>query len=128
MGEHKSLKEVAKENPTLIGDPTSLKAEKTDSSHSPTSKPSAKKPDESPTHMPPADDTKSNPTNEVKGYEVADKKSTEGKSGSGTNKLREAYTKGNPSQLGDPVSLKAESEDSEPTEQDRGAGKTKSKL
>lgn len=28
----------------------------------------------------------------------------------------------NPSQLGDPVSLKAETSDSEPTEQDRGAG------
>lgn len=29
---------------------------------------------------------------------------------------------GNPSQLGDPVSLKAETADSEPTDQDRGAG------
>ena len=36
----------------------------------------------------------------------------------------------NPSQLGDPVSLKAETADSEPTENDRGAKETarKSKL
>lgn len=33
----------------------------------------------------------------------------------------------NPSQLGDPISLKAETSDSEPTDQDRGAG-GKSKL
>lgn len=31
----------------------------------------------------------------------------------------------NPSQLGDPTSLKAETADSEPTENDRGAGKSK---
>ncbi|EPE25832.1 hypothetical protein GLAREA_01744 [Glarea lozoyensis ATCC 20868] len=128
MTQHKTLKEVAQENPTLLGDPTSLKAEKTEPSHSPTSKPSPTKPDESPTHMPPVQDTKSNPSNESKGYDVADKKTGEEKSGQGKNKLREAYVKGNPSQLGDPVSLKAEAQDSEPTEQDRGAGKTKSKL
>ncbi|CZT09778.1 hypothetical protein WAI453_007017 [Rhynchosporium graminicola] len=36
----------------------------------------------------------------------------------------------NPSQLGDPISLKAETSDSEPTDQDRGArgGSGKSKL
>jgi hypothetical protein len=34
----------------------------------------------------------------------------------------------NPSQLGDPVSLKAETADSEPTDQDRGAGSGRSKL
>jgi len=32
----------------------------------------------------------------------------------------------NPSQLGDPVSLKAETADSEPTDEDRGAGGSKS--
>lgn len=38
--------------------------------------------------------------------------------------LRELATpgNGNPSQLGDPVSLKAETADSEPTDADRGAG------
>ncbi|EKD13171.1 hypothetical protein MBM_08614 [Drepanopeziza brunnea f. sp. 'multigermtubi' MB_m1] len=39
------------------------------------------------------------------------------------NKLEE-----NPSQLGDPVSLKAETADSEPTSEDRGARSGKSKL
>jgi hypothetical protein len=34
----------------------------------------------------------------------------------------------NPSQLGDPISLKAETADSGPTDQDRGAGGAKSKL
>jgi hypothetical protein len=128
MSSNKSLKEIAKENPTLLGDPTSLKAEQTDASHSVTSKKSPKKPDESPTHTPSSGNTKSDPSNEVKGYDITDKKTAGEKSGPRKNKLREAYVKGNPSQLGDPVSLKAEAADSEPTDQDRGAGKTKSKL
>jgi hypothetical protein len=130
MSPHKPLKEIAQENPAQIGDPTSLKAGKTESSHSPTEKKAPNKPDEPPTHMPKSSsgNTKSDPSKEVKGYDVADKKTAEDKSGHGKNTLREAYVKGNPSQLGDPVSLKAEAADSEPTEQDRGAGKTKSKL
>jgi hypothetical protein len=131
MSPQKSLKEIAKEDLTQIGDPTSLKAGKTASSDSPTEKKAPNKPDEPPTHMPESSSgsTKSDPSNEVKGYDVADKKTAEDKSGQGKkNTLREAYMKGNPSQLGDPVSLKAEAVDSEPTEQDRGAGKTKSKL
>lgn len=47
----------------------------------------------------------------------------------GKKSLKE-LAKGNPSQLGDPVSLKAETSDTEPTDQDRGAlgGRRGSKL
>lgn len=48
----------------------------------------------------------------------------DGKKGMGMGKGKKTLkelAKGNPSQLGDPVSLKAETSDTEPTEQDRGA-------
>ena len=41
--------------------------------------------------------------------------------GKSLKQIAESKNKTNPSQLGDPVSLKAETSDTEPTEHDRGA-------
>lgn len=48
--------------------------------------------------------------------------------GGGKKKSLKELAKGNPTQLGDPVSLKAETSDTEPTDQDRGALGTKKKT
>ncbi|MCJ1318178.1 hypothetical protein MMC15_003506 [Xylographa vitiligo] len=94
----KSLKELAKENPTQLGDPVSLKAETADSeptehdrgASSPSSQTDYPSPPEKPQWTP------------------------------RPQKLKDLATK-NLSQLGDPVSLKAETADSAPTDQDHGA-------
>ena len=86
----KRLKDLA--NPTLLGDPVSLKAEAADSS----------------------------PTDQDKGAESST--SNEQPPPSEEEKPRKRLKDlANPTQLGDPVSLKAEAADSSPTDQDRGA-------
>ncbi|SLM41412.1 epoxide [Lasallia pustulata] len=96
-GEKKSLKEAAMANPTLLGDPVSLKAEAADSS----------------------------PTEQDRGASSGAKAQKDaGKqlaSGSSEKKSLKQLAMANPTLLGDPVSLKAEAADSTPTDQDRGA-------
>ena len=93
----KSLKELAMANPTLLGDPVSLKAEAADSS----------------------------PTDEDRGaLSGAERpRDDEQSSNAGSNKKKslKELAMANPTLLGDPVSLKAEAADSSPTDQDRGA-------
>ncbi|MCJ1436654.1 hypothetical protein MMC27_006035 [Xylographa pallens] len=93
----KKLKDLALANPTQLGDPVSLKAEAADSE----------------------------PTDQDRGA-----RSSPSTGGSGSRsepsdpqplKSLKQLAKENPTQLGDPVSLKAETADSEPTEHDRGA-------
>ena len=91
----KSLKELAMANPTLLGDPVSLKAEAADST----------------------------PTDQDRGASSAAEGSPDSKDSSNTGASRKKSLKelANPTLLGDPVSLKAEAADSTPTDQDRGA-------
>ena len=93
----KSLKELAQNNPTLLGDPVSLKAESADSEPTDQDRGASSSSDQPPlpTH------TRANDPKPAK-------------------KLKDLATQ-NPSQLGDPVSLKAETADSSPTSADRGA-------
>ncbi|KAI6713056.1 hypothetical protein PZA11_001167 [Diplocarpon coronariae] len=103
-----------KTNPSQLGDPISLKAET--SSTSPT----------------PSDRGAQSPVKHISKVAPAPTEgdSSREKGGKGGKTLRQrAMDKlhENPSQLGDPVSLKAETADSQPTENDRGAG-GKSKL
>ncbi|KAH7417519.1 hypothetical protein BKA64DRAFT_769542 [Cadophora sp. MPI-SDFR-AT-0126] len=107
-----------KTNPSQLGDPVSLKAET--SSTSPTSDDRG------------ASSSKSNSSSQATKENV--KKvapaPTEGDQdgGDGKKTLRQRAMdklEENPSQLGDPVSLKAETADSEPTDDDRGAGGSK---
>ncbi|MCJ1392306.1 hypothetical protein MMC18_005173 [Xylographa bjoerkii] len=101
----KSLKELAKENPTQLGDPVSLKAETANSQ--PTehdcgpSSPSLRTDSASSLGKPPR-------TQQPK-------------------RLNDLAIE-NFSQLGDPVSLKVETANSEPTDQDRGAKSRKSSI
>ncbi|MCJ1285240.1 hypothetical protein MMC26_004580 [Xylographa opegraphella] len=88
----KSLKELATENPTQLGDPVSLKAETADSE----------------------------PTEHDKGASSPSSQANPPSPSEKPQSLKELATQ-NPSQLGDPVSLKAETAASEPTDQDRGA-------
>ncbi|MCJ1397534.1 Acyl-CoA dehydrogenase member 10 [Xylographa trunciseda] len=94
----KSLKELAQENQTQLGDPVSLKAETADSE---------------PTEQ---DRGAGSPSSQT------DSTSSLGKPSQSQQRksLKDLATE-NPSQLGDPVSLKAETADSSPTDQDRGA-------
>jgi len=107
--DHKTLKEVAKDtlakNPTALGDPVSLKAEKSDTQ--------------------PTEKDKPNKSAEAE----AERKRTGGTS-EGKKSLAEAAMS-NPTLLGDPVSLKAERSDSQITPDDRGArgvDKVRSKM
>jgi hypothetical protein len=126
----KTLRESAlktkKTNPCQLGDPISLKSETSDTSSTEQDRGASSSSSRS-------NDTKNN----IKKVAPAP---TEGDSG-GKNEKKEGEHKTlrqramdkleeNPSQLGDPVSLKAETADSEPTENDRGAKETagKSKL
>lgn len=93
------LKDAAMQNPSLLGDPVSLKAETADSE--------------------PTDQDRGARTN-VGAHSKPEDKEKEAKRPQGKSKLKDAAMK-NPSLLGDPVSMKAESSDSEPTDQDRGA-------
>ena len=96
------LKDAALQNPSLLGDHVSLKAEKAESQ----------------------------PTDQDKGAKVevrAHQKLKKEKDGSRSEgkKLKDTAMK-NPSLLGDPVSLKAEQSNSEPTDRDKGSQSTSS--
>ncbi|TVY65571.1 hypothetical protein LSUE1_G010091 [Lachnellula suecica] len=140
----KTLRETAlqtnKTNPSQLGDPISLKAE--DSNTSPTTPPKNSPTKDIQTHAPaPTEgDSSKGPSlsksNQKPGQGLKDTKEikniapspTEGDESKGGKTLRQKAMQKleeNPSQLGDPVSLKAETADSEPTENDRGAGKSK---
>ena len=120
----KTLREIAldtnKTNPSQLGDPISLKAETSNSS--PTnqdrgaSAPSAN----------PKQDIKKIAPSPTEGDADGKQK---GNGGDGHKTLRQRAMdklEENPSQLGDPVSLKAETADSHPTDNDMGAaGKSK---
>ena len=88
----KKLKDLA--NPTQLGDHVSLKAEVADST----------------------------PTDNDRGAQSPP--SDNQAAPSAPPKTLKELTKANPTQLGDPVSLKAETAESEPTDNDRGAGLT----
>jgi hypothetical protein len=123
----KTLRETAletnKTNPSQLGDPISLKAETSSTS---------------PTHQDTGASSSASQTNDIKKVAPSptegDIERQEGrKAVDGHKTLRQRAMdklEDNPSQLGDPVSLKAETADSEPTENDRGARGTagKSKL
>ncbi|KAG4433380.1 hypothetical protein IFR05_011140 [Cadophora sp. M221] len=109
-----------KTNPSQLGDPISLKAETT--SHFPT-----------PESQGASNSASSSTKEEIKKVAPAPTEGDGGRNGQGKKTLRQKALdklQENPSQLGDPVSLKAETADSEPTENDRGAASThgKSKL
>ena len=93
----KSLKELAMKNPTLLGDPVSLKAEAADST--------------------PTDQDRG-ASSGAEGYKDNEESSN---AGSTKKKSLKELAMTNPTLLGDPVSLKAEAADSTPTDQDRGA-------
>jgi len=93
------LRDAAMQNPSLLGDPVSLKAENTDTE--------------------PTDQDKGAGT-DVGAHPKPGDKEKEVKRSQGKGKLKDAAMK-NPSLLGDPVSMKSENSDSEPTDQDRGA-------
>ena len=93
------LKDAAMQNPSMLGDPVSLKAENADSE--------------------PTDQDRGAGTDVGAHKKPADKEKEANKP-QGKGKLKDAAMK-NPSLLGDPVSMKAENADSEPTDQDRGA-------
>lgn len=116
----KTLREFALQtnasNPSQLGDPVSLKAETSESSPTDQDRP----------------DAISSPLEEIKSLApVPTEGDTHEKSnGNGEGTLRQKALQKldeNPSQLGDPVSLKAEKTDSEPTENDRPRGR-QSKL
>ena len=93
------LKDAAMQNPSMLGDHVSLKGETANSK--------------------PTDQDRGAMSDEGAHEKRAEKvKQTERPRGKG--KLKDAAMK-NPSLLGDPVSMKAENADSEPTDQDRGA-------
>ena len=93
------LKDAAVKNPSLLGDPVSLKAENAQSE--PTDQDRGARSDEG-------------------AYPKPEDKEKEAKKPQAKGKLKDAAMK-NPSLLGDPVSLKSENANSEPTDQDRGA-------
>ena len=98
------LKDAAVRNPSMLGDHVSLKAEKADSE----------------------------PTDQDKGartqagvHQKLEEKEKDVSRPEGKGKLKDAAMK-NPSLLGDPVSLKAEQSNAEPTDQDKGSQSTSS--
>lgn len=93
------LKDSALKNPSMLGDPVSLKAENADSE--PTDQDRGAKSD-------------------VGAHKKPQEYEQETSRPEGKGKLKDAAMK-NPSLLGDPVSLKAPTSDTEPTDQDRGA-------
>ncbi|KUJ22670.1 uncharacterized protein LY89DRAFT_664467 [Mollisia scopiformis] len=118
-----SALETNKNNPSQLGDPISLKSETADSS---------------PTNQDRGASSSSQSSSSVKENlkstaPAPTEGDTDGKGKGGHQTLRQKAMQKleeNPSQLGDPVSLKAETADSRPTDQDKGAaGKGgKSKL
>ena len=93
------LKDAAIKNPSMLGDHVSLKAEAADS-------------------KPTYEDRGA--TSDVGAHKKPHQQEKETSRPEGKGKLKDAAMR-NPSLLGDPVSLKAPSADSEPTDQDRGA-------
>ena len=83
-----SLKDLAKKNPSMLGDPVSLKAEAVDSE--------------------PTDQDKGAASSAPLKSEPKVNKHQSGSSASSQKKPLKELAKGNPSQIGDPVSLKAE--------------------
>ncbi|KAJ9504138.1 hypothetical protein LTR99_005932 [Exophiala xenobiotica] len=97
MAGGKSLKESAQSNPTALGDPVSLKAEKSNNE--------------------PTEQDRPNKAGKANSESDSDKKSLKDIA---QQDLSEAK-KGNRSMLGDPVSLKAETSDKDPVKgSDRG--------
>lgn len=122
----KTLRETAletnKTNPSQLGDPISLKAETSNNL---------------PTNQDPGTSNQSNTQTSVNAIVPVptegdiDKKGKGKGDGEGHQTLRQKAMQKleeNPSQLGDPVSLKAEKVGSSPTDQDLGAKDGKSKL
>ena len=109
MAPHKTLKQKAEEklasgNATQLGDPISLKAETSDNIPTP-EKAGAKGSHEDP---------KQSSSDAKPGSQSPSKDSKH-------ETLKEIVKETNPTMLGDPISLKAETSDTEPTENDRGA-------
>jgi len=132
----KTLKELVEDklksgNATQLGDPVSLKAETADSEPTPDDRgaggSNAK-----------TTEGKSQGKKDEEGKSAGEKNASPGGKGAGVEggkslkQVAEEQLKTNPSMLGDPVSLKAEKGESEPTGDDRGAkgvkGKKGSKL
>ena len=109
MAPHKTLKQKAEEklasrNATQLGDPISLKAETSDNIPTP-EEAGAKGSHEDPNQ----------PLSDAKPESKPPPKDSKHKT------LKEIAQETNPTMLGDPISLKAETSDTEPTENDRGA-------
>ncbi|KAL8791830.1 MAG: hypothetical protein Q9195_005566 [Heterodermia aff. obscurata] len=96
------LRDAAVRNPSMLGDHVSLKAEKADSE--------------------PTDQDKGAKT-KVGAHQKPEEKEKNASRPEGKGKLKDAAMK-NPSRLGDPVSLKAEQSNLEPTDQDKGSQST----
>ena len=109
--QQKSLKQSASENRSLLGDPTSLKAEQSDT------QPRGEDDRDLPSSTRPIPDS-SESQKQGPGETGTQQKSKQHKT------LKEAAME-NRTMLGDPVSLKAETADSHPTENDRGASSKK---
>ena len=109
--QQKSLKQSASENPSLIGDPTSLKAEQSET------QPRNENDSDLPSSTRAIPDSSESQNQGPKGTQTQ-QKSKQHKT------LKEAAME-NQTMLGDPVSLKAETADSHPTENDMGASSKK---
>ena len=135
MAGDKSLKESAKDNPSALGDPVSLKAESSD--RSPTEK---ERPNQS-SHNTSLQGSQSNPTQGVKQLAPTEQDIDQGTQNPSlrpdqkhqdNKSLKEVAQqdlegakKGNRSMLGDPTSLKAENSERDPVEgeQEDGTGR-----
>jgi len=104
--QQKSLKQSAEDNRSRLGDPTSLKAETSDT-----------KPDKSDREVPQS--TRSIPDSSESQKQGPRGTSTQQKSKQ--HKTLKESAQENITMLGDPVSLKAETADSHPTDNDLGA-------
>jgi hypothetical protein len=120
MAGAKSLKESAKSNPTALGDPVSLKAEKSDTSPTEQDRPN-KSTGGIEKDKPNQNHSAQNPTLQPSGKHNESLKEVAKKD------LGQAE-KGNRSMIGDPVSLKAETSDRDPVtdggEREDGTGRS----
>ena len=112
---------MAKQNPSAIEDPVSLKSETSDKN--PTYEEDGASERQSQRSSDPNHVTNLAPTE----GDIEQKQGASGKEAKSLKqRAEEGLNKGNATMLGDPVSLKAETSDTEPTEHDRGArGETK---
>ena len=128
MAGEKSLKDSAKDNPTAMGDPVSLKAEKSDNEPTEHDRPNK---DARPSQQ---GSQRSNPAQGVKDLAPTEQDINEGGQNIklqpsdkhnkslkelAKNDINEAE-KGNKSMIGDPVSLKAETSEKDPVKDDKG--------